>query len=289
MKTMIRFSNRAFTLVELVVVLAAIAILTHLAVRELGAYSASRRAIAADSLMEEIAAASYSPGEATSFFHDMGRLPQCVDIAEDSTISSAAPTNGTLAELWMCPPLAKPFAIINAVDDNLCVAEEEKGDLVDENVWIGTGWRGPYLRLPVGKTRLFDPWGNEFREEDSAHLRRIWTTNNVIYAVSHYGQSAQSRGRKDMKIAPDGVNDARLVIYLEKSESTAQEANGCAWYGPSSGSITGCFQNVISSSPVVFNGVFAGPKIIVVRRGNAVLKYAKIDIPPGGTTFHVKY
>ena len=79
-------SKRAFTLVELVTVLAVIAIVTHLAVRELSHVRDAKLVQAADKQLETIRSSVYDRAtceEATGFLADMGRLPR---LADESTL-----------------------------------------------------------------------------------------------------------------------------------------------------------------------------------------------------------
>ena len=103
--------KHGFTLVELVVVLAVIAVLTHLAVRELSHLRDAKLSKAADNQLEEIRASVYSriPGEeATGFLADMGRLPRPADDVRTDRSSRTTVTNSTLSELWLMPSDAKP-------------------------------------------------------------------------------------------------------------------------------------------------------------------------------------
>jgi hypothetical protein len=72
----------------------------------------------------------------SGFLADMGRLPAAV---------GSDPLTG-LAELWTNPGSLAAFAI--------------RQSTFDPEVLVPTGWRGPYLRLPVGQSVLRDGWGN---------------------------------------------------------------------------------------------------------------------------------
>ena len=139
--------KHGFTLVELVVVLAVIAILTHLAVRELSHLRDAKLTKAADAQLETIRTSVFTPSgkrhiaqvadeEATGFLADMGRLPRLVD-------------DMTLGELWTMPTNALPYAVRPATAENLVPG---LSSLANTSVYVPTGWRGPYLRLPIGIT-----------------------------------------------------------------------------------------------------------------------------------------
>lgn len=130
-------SKSGLTLLELVVVLAILALLSGLAMRSVtGAFEQSRFE-QNERLMRDLEEALL--GDA-GFIRDIGRLPQA---------TSADPLD-LLSELW------------------------EQGGLPDYSlqtsgpVRIGGGWRGPYLRLAPGASGIRDAYGNvlEFFQPD---------------------------------------------------------------------------------------------------------------------------
>lgn len=162
-------SNRraGFTLLELVVVLAILAIVTALAVRSLDGVQDQKRYEATQRGLEEISAAVLgSPDDRAAdgsrtiggFVADMGRLPRTVGTADL-----------TLAELWR-PPANASFiydvrsavGIPTAGFTVMTVAAEDH----DLQVRVPGGWRGPYVRLPIAaaseveEAKLLDGWGN---------------------------------------------------------------------------------------------------------------------------------
>ena len=261
--------KHGFTLVELVVVLAVIAVLTHLAVRELSHLRDAKLSKAADKQLEEIRASVYSriPGdEATGFLADMGRLPRPADDVRTDRSSRTTVTNSTLSELWLMPSDAKPYAVRQATAENLVPG---LASIANDAVYVPTGWRGPYLRLPFGKTRLLDPWGNPVEAEDEAGLPRLTVTNGFITAVAHYGPRAQASGVRSIQLAPDGGEMSRLVI-------TASSAATVTWYGPASGLITGAVANVSAGQSAVFDGLTPGRRVLLCNGAVRV-----IDVKPG--------
>ncbi|HSJ03781.1 MAG TPA: prepilin-type N-terminal cleavage/methylation domain-containing protein, partial [Verrucomicrobium sp.] len=150
----------AFTLMELVVVLAILAVVTSLAVRSVdrvedqGRYEANLR------IMQEIETAVLgSPDDRaldgtrvlSGFVADMGRLPRTVE--ETVHISGIEAEALTLRELWDWPPAGKKYDVRKASLTNLAVEDPVH---VDEQVYVPGGWRGPYLRLPMEETALRD-------------------------------------------------------------------------------------------------------------------------------------
>ena len=258
--------KHGFTLVELVVVLAVIAILTHLAVRELSHLRDAKLTKAADAQLETIRTSVFTPSgkrhiaqvadeEATGFLADMGRLPRLVD-------------DMTLGELWTMPTNALPYAVRPATAENLVPG---LSSLANTSVYVPTGWRGPYLRLPIGKSRLFDPWGNPVEREDAARLPRLTISNDFIVAVSHYGPRAQREGIRTLSIQPDGGAASRLIV-----STTSASDISVAWYGPAGGLITGATHTVSAAVPYTFEGLPPGTRILHYNGAAHT-----IDVKPG--------
>lgn len=144
-------AKTAFTLLELVVVLAILAAVTALAVRALDGVDDQRRFESAQRGLEELEFAVLgSPDDraadgsrtVSGFVADMGRLPRTVGVTD------LAPR-----ELWENPGV--PFDVRAAVVANgVAVADE------DPQVLVPGGWRAPYLRLGIGAATLLDGWGN---------------------------------------------------------------------------------------------------------------------------------
>ncbi|MFO0802143.1 MAG: prepilin-type N-terminal cleavage/methylation domain-containing protein [Gemmataceae bacterium] len=133
------------TLIELVVVLAILATLTLVAVVstegvvEQGRFDVTQRAL--QNIDEAVLGPAGQP-DAPSFIADVGRLPQAWIDPTDAT-NEIQP-----GELW---------ANVNGIR-----AFGPATDSVDTEVSLLVGWRGPYLRLPPGQTRLRDGWGRPF-------------------------------------------------------------------------------------------------------------------------------
>lgn len=137
--------RHGFTLVELVAVLAILAIVTAIATRELGHVLDSQRYDATQQTLADIEAAVLGAHDASAgFVADLGRLPRTIGTNEL-----------TLGELWTRPVIA--FDLRAAVATNGVAASEE-----DAQVLVPGGWRGPYLRLPLGANTVRDGWGNGY-------------------------------------------------------------------------------------------------------------------------------
>lgn len=148
-----RSNKSAFTLVELLVVLTILALVTTMAVRSLDQIEDQRRFDSSQQSMVELSEAvlgSTDDGTASGFVADMGRLPRTASV-------------GTLEiqELWINPAVpfdVRPATLANGVD----------AVHVDGQVLVSGGWRGPYLRLPIGAETLLDAWGNPVTSPETA-------------------------------------------------------------------------------------------------------------------------
>lgn len=127
-----------FTLLELLVVLVILAAVTTLAFRSLEEVQDQRRYESSRALLEDLEKAVLGDEETAGFVADLGRLPQTV--LQGSEL--------TLAELWQQGTLP---------------GYDVRSHATDPEVLLPTGWRGPYLTLPLYATNVFDGWGNPMR------------------------------------------------------------------------------------------------------------------------------
>jgi prepilin-type N-terminal cleavage/methylation domain-containing protein len=154
----------AFTLLEMVVVLAILAIVTAMATRVISHVEDQRRFESSQHGLDELRDAVLGSPEdraadgtrtVSGFVADMGRLPHTVLSANvDGNNTSAL----TLQELWV-PPLqpADLFNLRFAIVDNGVPLEER-----DMQVRVPGGWHGPYLQLSTGAHTFTDGWGNGY-------------------------------------------------------------------------------------------------------------------------------
>ena len=244
--------RRGFTLVELVVVLCVLALLTHLAVREFSQVRDRKLEKAADAQLETIRDA------AIAFLADMGR--------------PVAVTNGTLAELWARPSRVPEYRVVPAVEENLVNGAPR--ELVNTNVQVATGWRGPYLRLPIGRDRLLDPWGNPIELEDAV-------------SVSHYGATAQEPDRRTLSLLPDRGSTSSLTVWATGEASGGTVKFG--WYGPASGLITGAVAKAAMNVPCRFEGLTPGERVVVAElEGGTRRTLRLVRIAPGDNLLEIR-
>ena len=161
MHTKTDVSSSAFTLLEMAIVLAILALLTHLAVVRLT--DGTLRPRQAERLLDEMErgirgrAGEVDPSGQptwTGFVADMGRLPR-----------ATAPENGwdAFGELRVCPEDGE-YAVRAATAGNL-VPGTDASD-ADPLVHLACGWNGPYASFSEG--RILDPWGNGVEPLDGA-------------------------------------------------------------------------------------------------------------------------
>ena len=146
--------TRGMTLVELLVVLTILAILSAVAVVSTDSVLSQGRFEATQRTMCNVEEAVLGPDvlrtedgtvATAGFVADIGRLPVAVDI--DGEMQPA--------ELWENVLGLPAFSFKQATADLVGAAH------ADPDVVVPCGWRGPYLRLPVGGDYLADGWGGE--------------------------------------------------------------------------------------------------------------------------------
>ncbi len=207
-----------FTLLELVVVLAILAVVTTLALRSLDQVQDGSRDEANRTGFQSLRDAVLGSPEDRSadgsptisgFVADMGRLPKAVEIGG----------NLTLAELWTSP--GNSYDIRPAVAANGVPLAYE-----DPQVFVAGGWRGPYLRLPLGAETWLDGWGNpmvspiasgaaeyaRLRDLDDAPLT---TAGQEVRIVRHLG----ANGRLDA--ADSGYDRDGVLVFDDASFKSA--------------------------------------------------------------------
>ena len=241
--------KRGFTLIELVVALGVIAIVTHLAVRELTKFGEAKLTKAADAQLEEVRSA------AVAFLADTGRLVR----AED----------GTLSELWQMPTNLTAYA-----------ARSVKAG--DKTVYVPSGWRGPYLKLPLGKSSLRDAWGNALEYRTGDEYERLSLSNGFAVAVSHYGPSALLKDRRKLSLLPEGGATSSVVMLVLKEDGVLDNPNIVAFGPDGKGGVVSATNTVSIGLQTKLTGSFTpGERVFVLRNGDTVLETRQITLRPG--------
>lgn len=140
-----------FTLLELVIVLAILALVTTLAFRSMDQVEDQRRYEASREMLAGLEKAVLGEEQVAGFVSDMGRLPNSV----------LASGEVTLAELWSQGSLP---------------TYDVRSTALDSEVLLPAGWRGPYLTLPIDATNLLDGWGNAMSSPSNANPANPTTT-----------------------------------------------------------------------------------------------------------------
>lgn len=171
---------KGMTLLELTVVLAILAVVTSIAVSSFSAVEDQSRFDGTVRQVENIEAAILGQPDLRTadnqqlingFLADMGRMPT-------ATIIGGNPPQPI--ELWAKQVSTETYSLRPAIEANITAAFELTpampvaptlqtmtpivaiANVSDGSVFVGSGWRGPYLRLPVGSESLRDSWGNLF-------------------------------------------------------------------------------------------------------------------------------
>jgi prepilin-type N-terminal cleavage/methylation domain-containing protein len=146
-------TRQGFTLLELVIVTAILAILAGIAVRSMDGLDEQARFEATQRVMRDandavLASRPDADGSLliSGFVADIGRLPKAV-VGPDGSLQ--------LLELWSNPGGLVPFKVQQALN-----LQFGSSTYSDSEVFIASGWRGNYMRLGVGQSSLLDGWGN---------------------------------------------------------------------------------------------------------------------------------
>lgn len=148
--------SQGLTLLELLVVLAILSALGTVMVAQTTSLTDEARYQGTVRTLEQLddavlgrqpVGAEDPTGIAPGFVADMGRLPQAV---------VGAGGDADLSELWEVGLFA------NADPDLDRTFRLRTLDGLDDTISMVSGWRGPYVRLPVGSGVLNDGWGRAF-------------------------------------------------------------------------------------------------------------------------------
>lgn len=194
-----RIPSKALTLVELVVVLLILVVLTSVAIQSTegvisqGRFDANQRtlqgienAVLGDSTLRQPEGTPILNG----FVADVGRLPR------------------SLTELVLKPNDVLDYEFRNGSDNDVDMAN------VDDDVELGTGWRGPYLRLPFGSfdeqtttVDIKDGFGRSFipvPQNVVPSADEVTTGNNftVISALRSFGADGIENNAQDPEESP---------------------------------------------------------------------------------------
>lgn len=149
-----RFQS-GFTLLELVVVLAILAVVTTMAFRSVDQVVDQRRYEANRQMFDDLERAVLGDEKTLGLVSDLGRLPKTVKQGDELV----------LQELWKQGTLP---------------SYDVRTSIVDAQVSLPTGWRGPYLHLGFDADNIHDGWGNPM--SSPANTPEVTTVNSTGYA-----------------------------------------------------------------------------------------------------------
>ncbi|MEM9419132.1 MAG: type II secretion system protein [Planctomycetota bacterium] len=270
---------RGLTLLELIVVLAILAALGTVMVTQTTGLADETRytqtARTLEGIQDAVIGRSVARGEDPTavlpgFVSDMGRLPQ-------------ATADLSLAELWDTSLFA---------DADLYAVRTLAG--LDDDLQMASGWRGPYVRLPVGTSDLRNGWGRAYDLFDEAGAA-VTAATDSIGLVSSTGSGLGDAFDpttplevvfSDSSVTPtvDRVTGSvPTMMLLELTLPPAGTASGVVrLYGIQNGTPTALFQSVeftatgtagdtttvavtfTDPDPLVagLNGISIGPKVL---------------------------
>lgn len=223
--------HRGFTLIELVLVIGILALITHLAVVSTSDMMNKSRVKLASKQLSEIdkALKGIASDFISGFVCDMGRLPYALPVHtnEASTICLGVP------ELWR-ETLPK-YELLDARTAARVVGSAALDVEMDDKVYVGCGWRGPYLDIAINNQRLSDAWGNYYESPSSGGaygmlLNKIFASpanGEEVVVIGHFGSDGikdelaglVDAERRDAAITND-FSGTKLVLNVEGYSST---------------------------------------------------------------------
>lgn len=228
--------KRGFTLLELVVVIAILAVLSTVALRSMTGVASQARFEATQRTLDQVheailgAPCDRQPDGTliiSGFIADMGRPP----------------TN--LNELLSLPAGAPAFTVQRVP--------------ADPDVMVAGGWNGPYIRLPIGATTLCDGWGAPLIESPDG--------SGFLGTVSSYGADGLPGGTGyDLDLSCQIVTTnytASLTGLVTLNDASASNGVGnVVVYGPGAASAVFPLSFAANSQNFAFSTLSHGPRAV---------------------------
>lgn len=258
MNTQTRTLRGGFTLLELLVVLVILTILTVVAVHTVDGLQDQTRFEATQRGLREVEEAVLGPANVrqpdgslliTGFVADMGRLPS------------------NPSELWLKP------------DDALVFKKRTVG-----TVELFAGWRGPYLKMPVGGT-LLDGWGKPFVITTTSWRVSSFGADNVDDSISTTANPYDA----DLSVElGDRWRGAITVNLFEIQGNTVVPINETAtvkcYFLKSDGTVDS-LDGTGGTTPQFITDVPIGLRVVQATRSTSPTTTAPVQVvvPPNGT------
>ncbi len=293
-----------FTLIELSVVLAILAIMTAVAMTALESQIDQARFDVTQRSLEEIDTAMLGPMSSASSADSRGFTGFVADIGRPVMTVGNDPNSGVqLAELWSNPRNLRLHSRVATSDPNIV---------------IYSGWRGPYLRLPTtfgASSKLLDGFGKSFRalaaddvtvlaaDQMIARLRSDGATTAPYNAPLFTGRSvkdwtgAVSGSIVDSTPATSGTLGATLPTEVRLFVPTASVVSGVLEFvrtfdvdgtdtsGTTGAALTGFqfqFPDPVHYTAEVNVGIGIGPKVLKISQAGKPPVVIHFWLPAGG-------
>lgn len=288
--------HAAFTLLEMVIVLAILALLTHLAVQRFDQGSLKPRQARQQLLAIERAilgtSADLDPaGQPTrlGFVADMGCLPRTRANAQGAL---------TLADLWQCPE-NDAFAVRPATPENLAPGSNPSD--ADPQVYLACGWRGPYLEPTRSHDTLLDPWGNPFSlNQGSVSMDDEIRTIHSFGSDGAPGWDGHTDTARDIALTNTPAASLTVIptfhVRLSDSDTTTTEIDPLPRptrlrvYSPCGARIAVAstpLQSIASGAPLTLEHLTPGPRVMRIERDGIRTEIRTILLSPGSNVIRL--
>lgn len=268
------------TLVELLVVLAILAVLTTVAVSltdsvvDQGRFDVTQRTL--DNIQNAVLGpANQVDADGTralgGFIADVGRPPLAVGI--DPTTQ--------LAELWSNPRGLRAFGPATPASD--------------PNVLLLVGWRGPYLRLPsqTAALSLRDGWGNPFNLLKSDLTTPVGPDEAIVYVTSQGGPASPYNIALTTTIPLSNYLAVISGAVTDADPTTAGAADVTVrLFHADVTSATGLAEKTVTAKQAEgyafkFENVPMGPQVLRAYQGTRKSDILHLRVPPGGLSRNI--
>jgi prepilin-type N-terminal cleavage/methylation domain-containing protein len=282
--------RHGLTLIELLVVLLILSILTVVAVQSTDVLIDQGRFDSTQRTLQNIEEAVLGPPNQRQQDGSMFISGFVADIGRGPLAAGNDPAN-QLAELLTRPAGLEVFGIKQAP--------------TDPEVLVPCGWRGPYLRLPIGATDLRNGWANTFQilradgnpamNGEPIDMIGSLGANNAVGGASYEGDTSVIFRSTAGLIDRYGASLAGQVI-LQTADGQPRDATGPVTvnlYGPNPATGGVAATSVVATQVIGSQGVYtfaglpttAGPRVVRAYEGTPTTLKSRplsLAVPAGG-------